>query len=98
MNDDELKLLAERGSVYRPLSPRPRRRAIWLLAVALAGLAALWFLWPGEAAPGLPPLDTRSTWPPQAPSTYFCNRGDPRPPSYCFTNSRRPYRSSGSRR
>lgn len=51
MNDDELKLLAQRGSVYRPLSPRRRSRAIWLLAVALAGLAALWFLWPGEAAP-----------------------------------------------
>lgn len=49
MNDEELKLLAERHSIYQPVSRRNGRRlAVWLLALALAGMAALWFLWPGE--------------------------------------------------
>ena len=75
---------------YRPRNPSPwPRRIAYIALIALAALALYVF---SAQAGGPPPRNTIKQWPPKPPSTYYCQRAAPRPPSYCFTNSRRPYR------
>lgn len=41
----------------------------------------------------LPPAPTHKPWPPPPPHIYYCHRGNPHPPAYCYRpNSRQPIR------
>lgn len=64
---------------------RTTRRLILLAVILLTALAL--YAFSAEAAP-LPPRKTMKPWPPTAPARYYCQPGNPNPPTWCVRNGR----------